>query len=253
MCGPGETLKHMDRPGDREARFMGRITAGMTHEIRNVLAIVRESAGLMEDLLSMEAGASFPHKDRFHRALRAIQEQVERGVDLATRLNRFAHSMDQQLCEVNLGELLEQVGALLRRQARNKKVELRLDPGLPQILVVSDPFRLGMLLCSCVEHCMDAMSPGQALELRVLGSQTSPMVEIKPGEQEPEEDGKWEPGLPPGLYSMADILEALGICMRQSGKPDGQGLRLCLGIGKEEKNPIESSSSDVSCGRLKQG
>ncbi|MEJ5376412.1 MAG: hypothetical protein WHX93_07525 [bacterium] len=250
MCGPGETLKHMDRPGDREARFMGRITAGMTHEIRNVLAIVRESAGLMEDLLSMEASASFPHRDRFHRALRAIQEQVDRGVDLATRLNRFAHSMDQQLCEVNLGELLEQVGALLRRQARNKKVELRLDPGSPQILVVSDPFRLGMLLCSCVEHCMDAMSPGQALELKVLGSERSPMVEIKPWAQEPEGDASWEPGPPPGLCSLSDVLQALGICMRHSGKLEGQGLRLCLGISKEEKSPLESSSKGFPCGTL---
>lgn len=39
------------RRGECEIRFMGRITAGITHEMRNVLAVIRESAGLIQDLM----------------------------------------------------------------------------------------------------------------------------------------------------------------------------------------------------------
>ena len=41
----------MSTSGSREAAFIGKITASATHEIRNVLAIVKESAGLIDDLM----------------------------------------------------------------------------------------------------------------------------------------------------------------------------------------------------------
>ncbi|MCP3901564.1 MAG: sensor histidine kinase, partial [Desulfobacteraceae bacterium] len=36
---------------DDKAAFFGKITASITHEIQNVLAIIKENAGLMEDFL----------------------------------------------------------------------------------------------------------------------------------------------------------------------------------------------------------
>ena len=53
----------------REVAFLGRITAAFTHEMKNVLAIIKESAGLMEDLLALSQEAAFPHRDRFARCL----------------------------------------------------------------------------------------------------------------------------------------------------------------------------------------
>jgi hypothetical protein len=43
---------------NRKAAFMGRITAGVTHEMKNVLAIIKESAGLMEDFLKISQDAA---------------------------------------------------------------------------------------------------------------------------------------------------------------------------------------------------
>jgi len=40
-----------------EIAFFGRITAGVTHELKNVLAIVNESSGLMQDLLALSKEA----------------------------------------------------------------------------------------------------------------------------------------------------------------------------------------------------
>lgn len=46
-----------------EIVFFGKITAGITHEMKNVLAIIKESSGLMEDLILLRPEDDFPHKE----------------------------------------------------------------------------------------------------------------------------------------------------------------------------------------------
>ena len=41
-------MKHTDTD-KRQVAFFGRMTAGITHEMKNVLAIIKESSGLMQD------------------------------------------------------------------------------------------------------------------------------------------------------------------------------------------------------------
>ena len=43
----------------REAKFMGSVTALSMHEMQNILAIIRESAGLMGDILRVNAKVDF--------------------------------------------------------------------------------------------------------------------------------------------------------------------------------------------------
>ena len=65
----------------RDALFMGRMTASATHELQNILATIRESSGLMDDLLAMSS-EGFAHAERFKKGLTVLAEQVERGMIL---------------------------------------------------------------------------------------------------------------------------------------------------------------------------
>ena len=47
---------------ENEIVFIGKITASITHEIKNVLASIKELTGLMEDLVSMSD--DFPLKNK---------------------------------------------------------------------------------------------------------------------------------------------------------------------------------------------
>ena len=123
----------------REVAFLGRITAAFTHEMKNVLAIIKESAGLMEDLLALTPGPAFPHRDRFARSLTTIQAQTKRGVELSNRLNRLAHSSDKEVARVDLNDILEQVIILSERFARLKGVSLQLYPHGEALSVVVSP------------------------------------------------------------------------------------------------------------------
>jgi len=108
----------------QEVAFFGKISAAMTHDIRNVLGIIRESSGLMLDLLSLCEDGAFRYQQKFNSLLTAIQDQVNRGVELATQFNRFAHSMDQPVMEVDGNEMVQQVAYLMQRFARLRRVQL---------------------------------------------------------------------------------------------------------------------------------
>jgi C4-dicarboxylate-specific signal transduction histidine kinase len=54
---------------DRENAFIGRISASMTHEIKTVLAIIRESSGLMRDLLALGKDGALAYHEKFGKLL----------------------------------------------------------------------------------------------------------------------------------------------------------------------------------------
>jgi len=99
----------MDSTGNREAVFLGRVTASTTHEFRNVLAIVKESAGLIEDLVASGASDRPQLAERIARAVARIDTQVGRGADLLTNLNRFAPSIDPVREGTDLDQTVSQI------------------------------------------------------------------------------------------------------------------------------------------------
>jgi len=106
---------------------VGHGLAGLSHDLRNVLAILGESFGLVGDLV----GAAPPSErdDRLTRALDRIERQLDRAGDLATRLNRFAHTFDDPDAALPLSHVLEQAALLVDRRARDRSVALEFDLG----------------------------------------------------------------------------------------------------------------------------
>ncbi len=158
----------MNDSGWKEVAFMGKITAGVTHELKNVLAIIRESAGLMQDLLALSGQESFPLRDKFSKVLSNIGDQVVRGVDIATRLNAFAHLPDETAAGLDLNEVAERVVSLSQRFARLKGVSLGVQPHERSVIIVSNPLKIQMLLFLCIETLINVSGTGTTITVRPL-------------------------------------------------------------------------------------
>jgi signal transduction histidine kinase len=141
----------MNHSKRKEVAFFGRITAGITHEIKNVLAIIQESSGLMEDILDITENSAIPHKDKFIKSLDRIRGQIQRGIDITSRLNRFAHSPDRSPLSLDLNEVTQQMVLLASRFARLKNVVLESSPSDPPLVIKSDPVSLEMALFESIE------------------------------------------------------------------------------------------------------
>ena len=168
----------MTRSDHEDAAFVAAITASTTHEIRNVLAIVKESAGLIADMVDVCDQGGRLDRDRFMRVVSRIDTQVNRGSELITSLNRFAHSLDEIEGAIDLNGEVEQVAFLSQRfvRQRNQSVEVAAPDGGPQVSV--SPFRLQMALFAAVECSSDQLSDGGSLVLRAGIHQGHPAVEV---------------------------------------------------------------------------
>ncbi len=155
----------MDHIKRKEAAFFGRITAGITHEIKNILAIIQESSGLMEDVLDITENNAFPHKDKFIKSLDRIHRQIQRGIDITTCLNWFAHSPDRSPARLDLNETAQQMVLLASRFARLKNVALETSPSDPPIVITSDPVSLEMALFESIEILLKAINTGGKITL----------------------------------------------------------------------------------------
>ena len=161
-----------------DCQFMGKVTAGFTHEVKNVLAIIRESAGLLEDLLALDPYQALPHREKFVQRLAGIQTQVQRGVELTSRLNRFAHSADERVEQVDLNELVGCLVLLLERFARLQKVVLQASRVESAPVLTISPLQLQRVLFLVVQCCWNRLPDGGELLLRPVDDGDRAGVEV---------------------------------------------------------------------------
>ena len=155
----------MDHLKRKEAAFFGRITAGITHEIKNVLAIIQESSGLMEDILDGTENDVLPNKDKFIKSLERIRRQIQRGIDITSGLNWFAHSPDHSPANLDLNELAGQMVLLASRFARLKNVSLESSPSDPPLMIDTDPVLLEMAVFESIEILLKGIDSGGKIML----------------------------------------------------------------------------------------
>lgn len=95
--------------GYESLAFFGKVNASISHELKNVLAIISETAGLMGDLSNMASMGKPIEPDMLKSCTSSIVEEIQRGFATIRQMNRFAHSVDVPIQSVNLLEMLDLV------------------------------------------------------------------------------------------------------------------------------------------------
>jgi len=143
----------------QEIALAGRITADLTHEMKNVLAILRESVGLMRDVLNLAGDAQFPRMEKFETALSMCEKHLPRGLDITNRLNRFAHSSDEPAEETDLGAMVKLAADLMARRASLKKLAVEADAPRGPVMTYGFPQRMVLTVAAMVNAMIEAELP----------------------------------------------------------------------------------------------
>ncbi len=205
-----------------EAAFLATMTASATHELRNVLAIIKESAGLMDDMVQLFGRRGTLDQDKVHRTADRIDNQVKRAADILTNLNRLSHTLDEESATLHLGQEVEQVVFLSQRFARKKglRVVSRKEEG--DALVTVHPLRLQMALFSAMECCLDGLPEGAAITVWARERGGVALVEFR-GDMEGE-DEMGTPSDGAAWTSLSDLVSSLGATVERSDT--GFGIRI---------------------------
>ncbi len=139
----------------KEIAFIGKITASLSHEIKNILATINESLGLVGDLFMRADQDKIPDLTRLNQININMQEQVKRGVEVVNRLNRFAHTMDKQVAYPSLNDIVLLTGDIAKRLARLKGVNLEIKLADDPIKIHGDSFKLEQIVFGCIEYLLN--------------------------------------------------------------------------------------------------
>ncbi len=143
---------------------IGRLAAGVAHEINNPLAIINEKAGLIKDLLDL-SNENSPDKEKLLKQTNSIIQSVSRCSEITHRLLGFARHMDIKIEPVAIDALIRDVLGFLEKEAayRDIHVDMQVANALPTIR--SDRGQLQQLFLNLINNAFDAMKKGGKLEI----------------------------------------------------------------------------------------
>ncbi len=156
----------------KETLFMGKVTSAMTHEIKNVLAIIRESAGLAQDILVAAEDTTFPHKERFSKIMDKIDKQVVRGAEIVSTLNSFAHLPDYEVRNEDLNSVIDQMLLLSGKLSRTNGVKFLIEENSKSVFMEADPLKSRMILYRVLEFLAPLIGQGSEIQLKSLKNET---------------------------------------------------------------------------------
>ncbi len=165
-------LKEVER---MKARFM----AGVTHELKTPLAVIRVHA----NNLSTYHERLPPPKQK--EMLGTIQKQVmllEQSVeDILTITQLEAGAMEIEREAVNLGMLTDQVVGSMRPLAESKRITLHWEEPATPVMTLADPRLITRIIRNLVDNAIKYTPSGGSVEIQTLSTPTAgrPGVEIR--------------------------------------------------------------------------
>jgi len=153
----------MGRLREMQLAFIGKLLAGLCHESKNHLAIIGESCGLIEDLLSLEEPGTATDIERYKKILKGINERIAQAAQMCRFLSGFSHRMDQPLSTFNITEVLQEEIYLLHRFARQKQVELTSSFEEDMAPIFNDPALLQFAIFCIVWPVMESQEKGDRI------------------------------------------------------------------------------------------
>jgi two-component system, NtrC family, sensor kinase len=136
---------------------LGKMAAGVAHEINNPLQIIGDQAGWMKDLLEDEDMASNPHFHEFEDSIRKIERHVERCRTITHRLLRFGRRMEPTQEMVDINQVLTETISFLENEAhyRDIRIQTAYDSDLPKI--TTDQAQLQQVFLNILDNALDAI------------------------------------------------------------------------------------------------
>jgi signal transduction histidine kinase len=144
---------------------IGRLGAGVAHEINNPLAIITEKGGLLKDLLTM--ADELPPREKLVALVQSVLKAADRCGGITHRLLGFAKHMDVERETINLDALLHEVLGFLEKEAsyRNLRVDFNYQEEPPTI--VSDRGQLQQIFLNIINNAFAAVEDGGHIEIGI--------------------------------------------------------------------------------------
>ena len=198
---------------------LGKMAAGIAHEINNPLAVIGEKAGWMKDLLKKEDLAQSRNFQEFTKSVDKIEFHVARAKKITHRLLSFGRRMEPVTEKVDLNQTLHETIDFLENEARYRNIDIQTDFAENLPTITSDASQLQQVFLNILNNCIDAIGKNGQISIKTSYIDKSRQVAI-----EMADNG---PGIPKEVLDR--IFEPF-FTTKDVGKGTGLGLSISYSI-----------------------
>jgi two-component system sensor histidine kinase HydH len=224
---------------------IGKLAAGVAHEIRNPLSSIRGFAYL----LGRDHGEAAPQREYADVMVR----EIDRINQVVTNLLNFASPMTTAPVDTDIFDLINHVVALISADADRQQIDIRIDMASDLPSMTLDPDQATQALLNLLLNAIVAVAPGGRIDIRVCrgpdGNAVTILIEDDgPGIARDLHEKIFEPffttreqGTGLGLAMVRKIAEHLGgdvtVDSPPTGKSGGTSFTLVLRNMQTGSNP----------------
>lgn len=225
---------------------IGKLTAGISHEIGNPLASI---SSLVQEIRSLrgETFSQVPYRDSetpvsennhgngggedslfLEESLRTINNHIERIAKIVRSLGDFARTSSREKIKSNVSEILDRTVNLVRYDKRFKNVRLvsNIEP-IPELMINAD--RMQQVFLNLMLNAIDAMPSGGTLTVSMKRKRDSVEIVFS------------DTGVGIDEVIIDRIFDPF-FTTKPFGKGTGLGLSMCYGIIREHNGTISVKS-----------
>ncbi len=209
---------------------VGRLAAGVVHEINNPLATIAACAESLEKRIEEGAFVNSPEEADLREYLGLIRDEAFRCKNITNGLLDFSRLRAGQRVPVDVAEIIKAAARLVTHQQRGDNIQIDVEAaaGLPR--VSGDVSQLQQAVVALATNAIDAMPEGGTLTLRASCSGPRVLVQVI-------DTGI---GIPP--ENMTRIFDPF-FTTKDVGRGTGLGLAVCYGILSDHGGRLDVRST----------
>ena len=213
---------------------VGRLAAGVVHEINNPLATISACAESLETRVEEGVFGASPDADDLHEYLGLIRSEAFRCKSITNNLLDFSRTRAGNRFPLDVGVVLKSSARLVKHQRRGEHIAIELDLPEKLPLVNADEGQLQQAIIALATNAIDAMPDGGKIIFRAFAESRRVIIEV-------QDTGH---GIAPA--DVPKIFEPF-FTTKEVGKGTGLGLAVCYGIITEHGGRL-SVRSNVGIG-----
>ncbi len=172
-----KTTRRLEAEASERERlsYLGLLSSGMAHEIKNPLNSIQMNLQLLEE--ELQGGG--PPASEASGYLQPVRREVRRLERLVNDFLLYARPVTPTLAPVRLGRTLEELQALVSEEARQKgvQVEVRCPEDLPEIF--ADDGLLRAALLNLLLNALHAEEPGGTVAVEAVPAGETVQVSVR--------------------------------------------------------------------------
>jgi len=201
---------------------LGKLAAGVAHEINNPLAVILQKTGWMEDLLAEEEFQGSKNLNEYINSVKKIEEHVDRARKVVHGMLVYARRMEPRLEDVDVNQVVGQTISLLDNFARNNNIRIQTELATDIPITAGDQAQLQQVLFNLITNAIDAIKKDGWIQISTRNTGSDIQVDIAdngPGMSDETQKRVFDPffttkeagkGTGLGLWVTYNIMEKMG-------------------------------------------